>query len=533
MLNAEARARSHSPERGHHSRNSRERPRTAGHEDAAEKSKEFAIDLRGAPDGPLGIEVEASRGATQLRVVAISDGLVHEWNKQARSGEPKLCCGDRIISVHGGSGGKSGDAKAMVKLLASGIAPILVVRRDASAKGEWKRRFIRVDEERLLVMASSKGPLIDEILLVESGKPIKVFQDQHRNHLVLTRGSFELRCRLDLENSEMSIEAWVAAIEDAIRDASETRDCFDVPDLPDEMKTSFDKRRKTRRSAVAASCSAPLEKIADLQAWEPQFFEKSKSEFKQLSECVRNNLLFQHVGKKDLQRLVGAFWRESAPPGTRVIRQGDVGDRVYIVAQGNFDVLKKEKKDGPEKCVKKCVPGDLFGELALLYNAPRAASVVSLGGQLWVLDRDTFQHSVQSGAARQRALRESFLSNLPLLQDMGKVEFAQLADALRVREYSDRDVVIREGDLGQDFYIVEEGECRAYKDGKCVAKYGRGGYFGELALLGNRPRAATVIATSPSAKLLALDRHAFHLLIGDRFDEKLRRRIVNGNKSSH
>merc|ERR1712032_670877 len=87
---------------------------------------------------------------------------------------------------------------------------------------------------------------------------------------------------------------------------------------------------------------------------------------------------------------------------------------------------------------------------------------------------------------------------------MDAYERSQLADALQVELYNEGHEIMKQGDMGDKFYIVEEGELEAKKEGAVVMTYGVGDYFGELALIRNQPRAATVTCKGP-AKLLTID----------------------------
>jgi len=80
-----------------------------------------------------------------------------------------------------------------------------------------------------------------------------------------------------------------------------------------------------------------------------------------------------------------------------VILQGDDGDSLYVVETGTLECYKT--KDGAEIPLKEYQPGEAFGELALLYNAPRAASIrAKTAADLWALDRRTFNHVVKDSA---------------------------------------------------------------------------------------------------------------------------------------
>lgn len=110
-------------------------------------------------------------------------------------------------------------------------------------------------------------------------------------------------------------------------------------------------------------------------------------------------------------------------------------------------------------------------------------------------------------------------SDVTILECLTKYEISQLCDMLRVQECEDGECIVRQGDRGNKFYIVESGElvCRMKKEGLPqleVHRYTRGGYFGELALiLKNRVRKASVYAVG-HARLLWIGKATFDRVLG-------------------
>lgn len=151
-----------------------------------------------------------------------------------------------------------------------------------------------------------------------------------------------------------------------------------------------------------------------------------------------------------------------------------------------------------------------------MYNAPRAATVISTTKSLlWQLDRMTFRRILMTNASERRKMYEGFLEDVPLLAGLKPYERAKIADALATVKYKAGENIITEGEPGNDFFMLETGDAAAYKHGVDgpVKDYRRGDYFGELALLNDKPRAASVVARS-DCKVAKLGRDGFKRLLG-------------------
>lgn len=97
-------------------------------------------------------------------------------------------------------------------------------------------------------------------------------------------------------------------------------------------------------------------------------------------------------------------------------------------------------------------PGDAFGELALLYNAPRAATIIAKEAcHLWVLDRNTFNYIVKDAAAKKRDMYEDFLKSVELLKSMDHYERSKLATVIKEKTFSPNDYILTEVSAMKDY----------------------------------------------------------------------------------
>ena len=282
------------------------------------------------------------------------------------------------------------------------------------------------------------------------------------------------------------------------------------------------------RTGVSAEVYGEFNKKEDFVA---RNIPKTDEQIQRIKSSVIHSFLFSNLEPKDLEIVIGAMDEKRFKPGEDVITQGDKGDCLYFVESGNLECYKQFSKGEEPVLVKKYEPGDSFGELALLYNAPRAATIRTVNDVItWVLDRETFNNIVKDAAQKKREKYENFLKNVEILSTIDSYEIMQISDAIKSAIYKKGDYIIKEGEIGDIFYILEEGECVATKTlepGKpetVIKEYGVGGYFGERALIKGEPRAANIIVKSDEAKVISLDRTSFKRLLGP-IEELLKRNI--------
>merc|ERR1719171_1775264 len=82
---------------------------------------------------------------------------------------------------------------------------------------------------------------------------------------------------------------------------------------------------------------------------------------------------------------------------------------------------------------------------------------------LWQLDRETFNHIVKDAAVKKREKYEAFLKSVPLLSSMDAYERSQISDALKTEKVDKDTFIVKQGEPGNTFYILEEGTAIATK----------------------------------------------------------------------
>lgn len=225
--------------------------------------------------------------------------------------------------------------------------------------------------------------------------------------------------------------------------------------------------------------------------------------------------VFDDVPVETLNQLAGVVGLRQVSAGEAVIRQGDRGDAYYLVRRGTFEVV--DEGGDREEVLRVVGPGESFGEMALVDNAPRNATVRAVEpGQLYVISRSAFDRLLADRAeVRTIAATLQQLDELRALQPfahLGPAELADLAARGRWCAVTPGADVVTQGDEGDAFYVVQSGRFEVLEDGEVVRTIEPGEHFGEIALLHDVTRVATVRALSP-ARVFRLDRTGFDRLV--------------------
>lgn len=327
---------------------------------------------------------------------------------------------------------------------------------------------------------------------------------------------------------------------------------------------------------------------------QPRSTTKNQKTVDTLSKALKSNdnlkVLLGEMGRDQVRAAVDRAWKMEVEEGQPVIEQGDeVADLFFLVETGNFEVYvstnpgmsleekvqsvqneapsgissetakksenmgltqtkdarksarksrksmapKKEGGEGTESeggggdgsasinpsgaaadktLVAERGPGSSFGELALIQNAPRAATIqASIPSVVWVLDRHEFRQCLTEFAEKKAEQYVALLKNVELMKKLSDEELRAVSQECEEVMFMDNEKVITEGEEGDTFYVIMAGRCDVFVGGENVKQMGVGDFFGERAILKKEKRAATiqVPADYGGATLLVLDQDSF------------------------
>ena len=242
---------------------------------------------------------------------------------------------------------------------------------------------------------------------------------------------------------------------------------------------------------------------------------------------------------EEVRRLVAySFEPAEFAFGSVIVREGDEADSFYVLVSGTARVVK-QSEDGSEVALNLLRAGDTFGEIGLLGEATRAATVrASSPVTALRLDRSIFRALVRRQPevrehfevlARQRTL-QNFFRLYPAFAELPADGIALMASRLETVDVAKGEVVVREGEPGGPMYIVEEGRLHAFREvnghREELAFLRKGDFFGERALLRGEARFGSVEALSDS-RLLRLDPSLLERLLADypAFRERIEERV--------
>jgi CRP-like cAMP-binding protein len=231
------------------------------------------------------------------------------------------------------------------------------------------------------------------------------------------------------------------------------------------------------------------------------------------AELIEGSPIFEDLPEEVLSDLAGRVELKRYPAGKPVFRQGDRPHAFYVVRRGRLEVIEEDENTGKDNVIRTLERGDMFGELGLVDGAPRSATVRPVeDAELFEIDESTFDRllsdSVNLPEFAPTLQQAAELRSLPPFASLGSASIAELLRRGRWINVAPDEVLVEQGDEGDAFYVIGSGRAEVLQDDEAIRPLGAGEHFGELALLMDIPRTASVVARTPM-RVFELDREGF------------------------
>jgi len=253
---------------------------------------------------------------------------------------------------------------------------------------------------------------------------------------------------------------------------------------------------------------------------EPEYkkvaYEHTEHQLTRIRNALSRCYFFSGLSEKQRRIISSAMNERDVETGEIIIEEGGTPTHLYIVEKGFFQVIVK-KGTPEEQSVNLYQNSGCFGELSILYSTTRTATVqCAEKGILWELDRATYRHVVVRTQSEKRRSILKFLRNVPLFVGLSEIQLHKISDVCEAAAYNENEYIFREGDFGDRFYIVQEGQCIATTEFKGqeveIGLMRPGEYFGEISLIYGEPRRANVMVKTEQLVCLRIDTQNFKRL---------------------
>ena len=282
-------------------------------------------------------------------------------------------------------------------------------------------------------------------------------------------------------------------------------------DFPPKAKIQYNNQSGDLEHTSYIEASA-----AEIDAHAP----KIESDRTLIISALNNHFIFTSLSEEDKEVVADSMQLYVFPPGSTVFEQDRPSRSYYVVRSGNLEVLVKNRK------VNKIHTGEGFGELALLHDNPRSATIRCMDRvTLWGIERQMFRKVIEEMNTQIYEQNREFLEKVLLLQPLSSLQKDSLAASLLPHKYAAGQKIITEGETGQQLFIIKEGTVSVQKGVKEITRIHKGDYFGEGALLNNAPRSASCVAVD-TVRCVSLSRDTLQKTLNHQLQDIIEKNTV-------
>ncbi|XP_005111335.2 cGMP-dependent protein kinase 1 [Aplysia californica] len=283
--------------------------------------------------------------------------------------------------------------------------------------------------------------------------------------------------------------------------------------LPQTQTNFISGPRKRRAQGISAEPQA-LTCLQDFSKTEFRRYSKTQNSKELIRQAILDNDFMKNLDMGQIREIVDCMHPVENQKDSIIIKEGDVGSLVYVMEDGKVKVSKEGQ------WLTNMGAGKVFGELAILYNCTRTATVRALTNcRLWAIDRQCFQSIMMRTGLLRHSEHMDFLRSVPTFKGLPEETLSKIADVLEEAHYNNGDYIIRQGARGDTFYIIAKGKVKVTKrnsktqEDQVIRLLQKGDFFGERALQGEDVRTANIISADPTGvDCLVIDRECMDVM---------------------
>jgi cGMP-dependent protein kinase len=237
---------------------------------------------------------------------------------------------------------------------------------------------------------------------------------------------------------------------------------------------------------------------------------KTDSDKELISAALSKHFIFVSLSPENQRVIIEVMKHYRMAAREVVFEQGKPAANFFILATGRLEVVVENRQVNIIK------PGEGFGELALLHDTPRSATIRTIEPcSMWAVDGKTFRQFLQTVNSQNYVENKAFVNSVQIFASLTDEQRENLVNALTSQQFNSGQKIVNEGDPGELFYIIKDGTVSCTKGGIEIRRLSKGEFFGEQALLYGGTRTATITAVEGQVKCVAIGRHDLEQVLGN------------------
>merc|ERR1712018_1084442 len=210
--------------------------------------------------------------------------------------------------------------------------------------------------------------------------------------------------------------------------------------------------RKVNRAVGISAEPQSLKNLQDLTTKTFPEFKKEKKSRDLIRSAIMDNDFMKNLEVAQISEIVDCMYPIEYAKGSLIIKEGDIGSTVYVMEEGKVEVSREGK------FLSILPPGKVFGELAILYNCKRTATIkAAVDCKLWAIERQCFQTIMMRTGLIRQAEHTTFLKSVPTFVNLPEDTLIKIADVLEETSYKPGEYIVRQGAYGDTFFIISQG----------------------------------------------------------------------------